>query len=87
MKIKEPDSELEKLTLSEQKLEKMKETPLFLYLGDDDHYFNTQVSELTYDILKQAYIDKENGKVNENFEYHLEEDHTHSISSKELNIL
>jgi hypothetical protein len=52
MKIKEPDSELEKLTLSEQKLEKMKETPLFLYLGDDDHYFNTQVSELTYDILK-----------------------------------
>ena len=81
LKIKEPSLEL---TLNEKKLEQMKQTPLFLYLGEKDHFFNVHVAELTYDILKQGYTDKETGKLSQNFVYNREKGLGHSTSQKEM---
>ena len=51
-----------------------------MYLGNNDNFFNVQVAELTYDILKQGYTDKETGKLSENFVYLNEEGLGHTIS-------
>ena len=43
---------------SDQKIQQIQKTPLFLYLGERDNFFNVHVAELTYDVLKFAYTDK-----------------------------
>ena len=65
----------------------MKSIPLFLYLGERDHFFNVHVAELTYDILKQGYTDKETGNLSDNFVYNREKGLTHSTSQKEMTLL
>ena len=57
----------------------MSKIPLFLYLGEKDHFFNVHVAELTYDILKKGYTDS-NGKLNDNFTYNREKGLGHSLS-------
>ena len=77
MKIKEPSMQHE---FSDQKIQQMQKTPLFLYLGERDNYFDVHVAELTYDVLKFAYTDKTTQNVSDNYMYNREKGLEHSIS-------
>ena len=53
-----------------------------MYLGDKDHYFPPSLTNKSLEHVIQLY--QENGG---DFQYQIEENHGHSISEKELDLL
>ena len=64
---------------SDKVKEIVSKTPMFLHVGDNDHYFDINHVEATLDPIKKLYL-KRNGRVSDKFKYIVEKNHTHTLS-------
>ena len=52
--------------MSKKDSSRIADTPLFLYNGDKDHYFDPRLVDFSYNFIKKYYT-KPDGKVHKNF--------------------